>query len=99
MTQDKDAESSRPRVVSWFLRPQAPPLWLGIVVAAGLIALETLLVLALERFTDENAYGALLLLGVLVTRRIGDSAWRWRPRLSVRRFTRTSTWGRTASIP
>lgn len=62
----KDAESSRPRVASWVLRPKAPPLWLGIVVAAGLIALETILVLALERFTDENAYGALFLLGVLV---------------------------------
>lgn len=66
MTKENAAESPRPRVASWFLRPETPPLWLGVVVAAGLIVLETLLVLALERFTEENAYGALFLLGVLV---------------------------------
>lgn len=66
MSNENAAGSSRPRAASWVLRPTSPPLWLGIAVAAGLIALETLLVLTLERFTDENAYGALFLLGVLV---------------------------------
>ena len=65
---DEEAGSipSRPRVVSWFLRPKTPPLWLGIVVAASLIALETMFVYGLERSTHESAYGAVFLLGVLV---------------------------------
>jgi signal transduction histidine kinase len=57
---------SRPPVVSWFLRPKTPPLWLGIVVGASLIAIETLLVSLLQRFAPNNAFGALFLLGVLV---------------------------------
>ncbi|HEX3286597.1 MAG TPA: DUF4118 domain-containing protein [Mycobacterium sp.] len=65
---DEEAGSipSRPRVVSWFLRPKTPPLWLGIVVAASLITLETMFVYGLERSTHESAYGAVFLLGVLV---------------------------------
>lgn len=65
-----DAEAGsippRPRVVSWFLRPKTPPLWLGIVVAAGLIALETVFVYWVDQSAHENAYGAVFLLGVLV---------------------------------
>ncbi len=57
---------TRPRVVSWFLRPKSPPVWLGILLAATLIALETLLVFALERWAPDHAFGALFLLGVLV---------------------------------
>jgi hypothetical protein len=53
-------------VVSWFLRPKTPPLWLGIVVAAGLIALETVFVYWVDQSAHENAYGAVFLLGVLV---------------------------------
>ncbi len=56
----------RARVVSWVLRPKAPPLWLGIVVAAGLITAETLSVYVLDRYAPGNAFGALFLLGVLV---------------------------------
>lgn len=53
-------------MVSWVLRPKSPPLWLGIVVAASLVTLETLLVFVLERLAPGNAFGALFLLGVLV---------------------------------
>ena len=38
MTKENPTES-RHRVVSWFLRPKSPPLWVGIVLAACLIAL------------------------------------------------------------
>jgi signal transduction histidine kinase len=57
---------SRPRVVSWFLRPKAPPLWVGIALAACLIAVEAVLVVGLERLIPGQAFGALFLLGVLV---------------------------------
>ena len=53
-------------MVSWFLRPKSPPLWVGIVLAACLIALETVLVFALERWSPGHAFGAVFLLGVLV---------------------------------
>ena len=56
----------RARVLSWVLRPKPPPLWLGIVVAVGLIVFETLLVFVLKRFAPDNAFGALFMLGVLV---------------------------------
>lgn len=57
---------SRRRLVSWFLRPKSPPLWVGILLAAGLIALETVLVKALEAWSPGRAFGAVFLLGVLV---------------------------------
>jgi signal transduction histidine kinase len=53
------------------LRPTAPPLWVGVLVAAGFIVGETLLVLQLKRIAPENAFGALFLLGVLVV----SAAW------------------------
>ena len=48
------------------VRPTAPPLWLGVVVAAAFITAETLLVYRLRQIAPENAFGALFLLGVLV---------------------------------
>ncbi|MGW0158012.1 GAF domain-containing sensor histidine kinase [Mycobacterium sp. NPDC003323] len=48
------------------VRPTARPLGVGIVVAAGFLALEYGLVSALRLVAPENAFGALLLLGVLV---------------------------------
>lgn len=54
------------RLLRLLLRPTAPPLWLGVVVAVGFIAFETLLVLQLKRVAPENAFGAVFLLGVLV---------------------------------
>ena len=54
------------RLISWYLRPKSPPVWLGVAVAAALITLETLLVFFLERWAPDHAFGALFLLGVLV---------------------------------
>lgn len=54
------------RLLRLLLRPTAPPLWLGVIVAIGLIGFETLLVLQLKRVVPENAFGAVFLLGVLV---------------------------------
>src|SRR5829696_3860434 len=54
------------RLLAFVVRPTAPPLWLGIVVAAAFITAETLLVYRLKQLAPENAFGALFLLGVLV---------------------------------
>jgi signal transduction histidine kinase len=54
------------RLLALVVRPTAPPLWLGIVVAAVFITAETLLVYRLKQIAPENAFGALFLLGVLV---------------------------------
>jgi K+-sensing histidine kinase KdpD len=48
------------------LRPVAPPLWLGVVVAAGLIARETVLVQLLGHIAPRYTFGAVFMLGVLV---------------------------------
>ena len=54
------------RLLALVVRPTAPPLWLGITVAAAFITAETLLVSQLHRIAPSNAFGALFLLGVLV---------------------------------
>ena len=54
------------RLLALVVRPTAPPLWLGIVVAVLFITGETLLVYRLQEIAPENAFGALFLLGVLV---------------------------------
>ena len=56
----------RAQLLALVVRPTAPPLWLGIVVAAVFITAETLLVYRLRQIAPENAFGALFLLGVLV---------------------------------
>jgi signal transduction histidine kinase len=48
------------------VRPTAPPLWLGVLLAAGFIIAETVLVLLLKRVAPNQQFGALFLLGVLV---------------------------------
>ena len=58
--------SLRARLLALVVRPTAPPLWLGIVVAAAFITAETLLVHRLQQIASENAFGVLFLLGVLV---------------------------------
>jgi signal transduction histidine kinase len=69
-TSSQPGNDSRPslyaRLLALVVRPTAPPLWLGIVVAAAFIVVETLLVYQLRRVASENAFGALFLLGVLV---------------------------------
>lgn len=54
------------RLASIFVRPTAPPLWLGIAAAATIIALESLGVHLLRRIAPESTFGAIFLLGVLL---------------------------------
>src|SRR6478735_7297432 len=54
------------RLLALVVRPTAPPVWVGIVVAAAFIVGETLLVKRLEQVAPENAFGVLFLVGVLV---------------------------------
>jgi signal transduction histidine kinase len=49
-----------------FVRPSAPPLWLGVVVAASFIAAETLVAYPLERFTDGGTLAVVYVVGVVV---------------------------------
>ncbi|WP_234880180.1 sensor histidine kinase [Mycolicibacterium litorale] len=60
------ASASRQGPLSLVLRPTPAPIAVGIVVAAGFIAVETLLVYWLKQMSSVHAYGALFLLGVLV---------------------------------
>ena len=54
------------RVMERFVRPSVPPLWLGVVVAASFIAVETLVPYPLERFTDGRALALVYVVGVVV---------------------------------
>ncbi|KWX23664.1 histidine kinase [Mycolicibacterium wolinskyi] len=54
------------RLLGLVLRPTAPPVSVGIVVAAALIAAETVLVYLLRRVAPESTFGAVFLLAVLV---------------------------------
>ncbi|MCW2686862.1 MAG: domain S-box [Mycobacterium sp.] len=56
----------RPGVLSMLVRPTAPPLKLGLVVAASLIAVETLVLYPLKQIAPENTLGVVYLLGVVV---------------------------------
>jgi signal transduction histidine kinase len=56
----------RARLVSVLLRPTAPPLALGLAVAASLISAETLLVYLLKQVAPHEVFGVLYLIGVLV---------------------------------
>jgi signal transduction histidine kinase len=53
-------------MLALIVRPTAPAVWLGIVLAAGFITTETVLVHLLQEIASDNAFGALFLLGVLV---------------------------------
>src|SRR6478609_7191683 len=56
----------RARLVSLLLRPTAPPLALGVVVAAFLIVAETVLMYLLTHVAPGMAFGVVYLIGVLV---------------------------------
>jgi signal transduction histidine kinase len=56
----------RARLMSLLVRPTAPPLWLGMVVAASFILAETALADLLEKIFPQMAFGVIFLLGVLV---------------------------------
>ena len=56
----------RARLVSVLLRPTAPPLALGLAVAASLITAETLLVYLFKQVAPHEVFGVVYLIGVLV---------------------------------
>jgi PAS domain S-box-containing protein len=55
----------RPSFVSTLMRPTAPPIWLGFVVAALLIVIETVAVVYLRQLTGKP-FGTLYMVSVLV---------------------------------
>lgn len=59
-------QSAPARFLEQVVRSPARPLGLGIAVAAGFLAVEVLVIFALKKIAPENAFGAILLLGVLV---------------------------------
>ena len=52
--------------VSLLLRPARPTVWLGLVVAASFIVVESVVVLQLKHVAPGNAFGVVYLVGVLV---------------------------------
>jgi len=56
----------RARPVALLLRATRPPVWLGLVVAASLIAVESVVVLLLKQVAPGDAFGVVYLVGVLV---------------------------------
>ena len=54
------------RIMSLLVRPTPPPLWLGLVAAAGVIGVETVVVFVLKHFAPTMAFGTVYLLGVLL---------------------------------
>src|SRR5258708_972294 len=62
----REPGSIRARGMRLLLRPTAPPLALGLVVAPVLLAAETGLVYLLMRTTGGNIFGVVFLLGILV---------------------------------
>ncbi|MGI5240475.1 sensor histidine kinase [Dactylosporangium sp. CA-139066] len=64
-------------LVPLLLRPKPPPLWLGLVVAVALIALETVVLFPLRGDSYSAASGVVYLVGVLAISMV------WRPWLSV----------------
>jgi hypothetical protein len=48
------------------VRPTAPPMWLGLLVAAAAITGETLLMIVLKRLAPMDTFGVLYFLGALV---------------------------------
>ena len=48
------------------VRPTPPPFWLGLVAAAALIGVETVVVVLLKHFAPTMAFGTVYLLGVLL---------------------------------
>jgi hypothetical protein len=54
------------RVLSLLVRPTAPPMWLGLLVAAAAISAETLLMSVLERLAPMDTFGLVYFLGALV---------------------------------
>ncbi|MDR3664443.1 MAG: histidine kinase [Mycobacterium sp.] len=60
-----NASDQHPRLARWLARP-SPPVWLGVIVAALLIAVEAIVVQLLEGVSHDMVFGAIFLLGVLI---------------------------------
>src|ERR1700730_8808932 len=56
----------RVRPVALLLRATRPPVWLGLVVAASFIGVESVVVLLLKQVAPGDAFGVVYLVGVLV---------------------------------
>jgi signal transduction histidine kinase len=66
-----EAAGDRPRrlgerIMPRLVRPTPPPLWLGLVVAVGLIGVETVVIILLKQWAPTMAFGTVYLLGVLL---------------------------------
>ena len=59
-------ERRRGRVLALLLRSTPPSPWAGVAVAAGLITVETVVVVLLKYFAPTEAFGTVYLLGVLL---------------------------------
>src|ERR1700754_230749 len=70
----KPKPSLEVRLLGLVVRATAPPLWVGVVVAAAFIVGEALLVHRLKEVAPENAFGVLFLVGVLVV----SAVWAFR---------------------
>ncbi|MBP1818146.1 signal transduction histidine kinase [Mycobacterium sp. OAE908] len=53
-------------MLSLLVRPTAPPMWVGLLVAAAAISAETLLVVVLRTLAPMDTFGVVYLLGALV---------------------------------
>ena len=53
-------------MLSLLVRPSAPPMWVGLLVAAAAISVETLLVILLRTLAPMDTFGVVYLLGALV---------------------------------
>jgi signal transduction histidine kinase len=56
----------RARLISFLLRPETPPVWLGLVVAVSFVVAETAVVIQLKQMAPMSTFGVVYLLGVLV---------------------------------
>ncbi|MDT5207780.1 MAG: hypothetical protein QOF67_195 [Mycobacterium sp.] len=54
------------RVLTVLVRPTAPPMWLGLLIAAAAICAETLFVVVLRTLAPMDTFGVVYLLGALV---------------------------------
>ena len=60
------------RVLSLLVRPTAPPMWLGLLVAAAAISAETLLMSVLERLAPMDTFGLVYSSARWLSRSDGD---------------------------
>jgi hypothetical protein len=84
--------SRRDRVLSALLRPVPPPLLLALVVGAGMIAAETLVLYPLKHVAPGNLLLVVYLFGVMAVAIVGGCGRSWRQR-------RSASWHSTTFTP